>query len=142
MKKIIIPAVLFVFLSVSLSAGYVGVQGSSVTVFYEGKSPTAKWTENDDGSVSKEGTVINGEVKVYAGSGKYRMFTTFKIKDNEIEDGSYSWEYKTGEPAGAQAYKNGKLNGPFKYYYRNGKVSREGAYKEGKRDGEFKWYYD
>ncbi len=140
MKKIFI----FTVLSLGIYAscfGVAAIQTSNSMIFYDGRTKTAVWDYKDDGTVEKEGAVINGDIKVYAGAGKYRMFTTLKIKSNEIRDGAYKWQYKTGEPAGVQVYKDGRLNGEFEYFYKNGGVSRTGSYRNGRKHGDFIWYY-
>ena len=140
MKRMLILLV-FVFAASGLFAGVVAVANDWATIFYNGKEKVAEWKVNEDGSISKEGSSVSGLIKVYYGSKNERRYAEIRYNNNEIEDGIYSWKYKTGEDAGFETYKDGKLNGPFKYLYKNENTSREGGYENGIKQGEFKWYY-
>ncbi len=141
MKKIYL--ILFcIFLFKNIYCEIIGnIEGAEIN-FYNGTTKVAAWKLLPGGIFKYEGELINGEIKVYSGVKDNTIFTVYKIKNNIIQDDVYSWQYKTGERAGEEVFKNGKLNGEFKWFYKNGKVSKIGAYKDGKKDGEFKWYFE
>jgi antitoxin component YwqK of YwqJK toxin-antitoxin module len=143
MKKTIISIMLLAFAS-SLHAAFliVGAQNDAETAFFQGTTKVASWSYNADGTTDAQGTTINGEIKIYYGSGDKSRVAVFKVRENKIEDGSYTWTYKTGEPAGEESYADGKKDGPFKFLYKSGKTSKEGSYKAGKKDGVFKLYFE
>ncbi len=140
MKKIIL-LIFCVFIFKNIYCEVIGIIEGSEINFYNGITKVATWKLLSNGIFKHEGEFINGEIKMSSGEKENIITTIYKIKNNIIQDGIYSWSYKTGEPAGEEVFKNGKLNGEFKWFYKNGRVSRAGSYKDGKRDGEFKWYF-
>jgi len=143
-KTIIISAALFVLAAGSAFAlpAITGVQNDMAAAFYQGTTKVASWNFNADGSIDIQGNTINGDIKVYFSTGEKQRVVIYKINDNKIEDGIYTWTYKTGEPAGQETYNNGKRDGDFKFLYKSGKTSKEGTYKNGKKDGAIKLYYE
>ena len=123
-------------------AAMTAVQNDSQILFYAGTEKTAEWTWNPDGTVEAKGATVNGEVKVYSGKAEKQMLTTYKIRENTVEDGIYIWKYKSGESAGQETFNNGKRHGPYRFLHKNGKISKEGTYSEGKKQGLFTLYYE
>ncbi|HPD19011.1 MAG TPA: hypothetical protein PLF61_05045, partial [Candidatus Goldiibacteriota bacterium] len=117
------------------------VEGAEIS-FYDGTTKVATWRLSAAGVFKYEGELINGEIMMSSGEKENIITTVYKIKNNVIQDGIYTWKYATGEMAGEEIFSKGKLNGEFRWYYKNGKVSRTGAYKDGRKDGEFKWYFE
>lgn len=144
MKKIIMITAVIMFMIGSAYAvpAITGVQNETGAAFYQGTTKVAGWTFAADGSVEAQGATLNGVTKVYFGEGDKRRFVLYSIKENKIQDGTYSWVYKSGEPAGEETYNNGRRDGVFKLLYKSGKTSNEGVYKAGKKDGIIKLYYE
>lgn len=139
-KTLMIIAAILVY--ASSYAAIVGVQNDDEAAFYEGKTKVASWTFNADGSIDVLGNTINGDIKVLYGSKEKQRSVVYKIKDNVIQDGTYAWAFKSGEPAGEETYNSGKRDGKFKFFYKSGKTSKEGAYKEGKKNGDWRLYFE
>jgi antitoxin component YwqK of YwqJK toxin-antitoxin module len=142
-KTLIITAALMLLATAAFAVPVItGVQNETGAAFYQGTTKVAGWSFNADGSVDAEGATINGIVKIYFGEGDKRRFVLYSIKGNKIQDGTYSWVYKSGEPAGEETFNNGSREGTFKFLYKTGKTSKEGAYKNGKKEGVIKLYYE
>lgn len=145
MKKIITITTFIMLLATGLlfaAPAITGVQNDMAAAFYQGKTKVASWTYNADGSIDTMGNTITGDIKMLFGTGDKLRTTVLKIKNNKVEDGIYTWTYKTGEPAGEETYNNGRREGVFKFLYKSGKTSKEGAYKNGKKDGIIRLYYE
>jgi len=141
MKKIIF-LILYFFLIKNLYCEIsANIEGAEIN-FYNGTTKVAIWKLLSSGIFKYEGELINGDIKVFSGEKDNVISSVYKIKNNIIQDNIYEWFYKTGEKAGEEIFKSGKLNGEFKWYYKNGKVSRTGNYKDGKKHGEFKWFFE
>ena len=63
------------------------------------------------------------------------------IKDNNLEDGAYTYYFNDGTKSRELTIARGKLDGASRDYYRNGKMYEEGNFKGGDRDGLFTKYY-
>ena len=82
-------------------------------VFYTAGDPVATWIFNGNGTVFKEGIIINGPVRVY---------------------------YDNGNLFSEAYYSNGIRDGVFKQYYPDGTLMLDGFYSTGFRHGLWRSY--
>jgi len=142
-KSILFTSALLLFApALSFAALITGAQNDTEAAFFENKKKIASWTFNADGSIQALGKPVSGEIKVFFGKGDRQRFVVYKLKESVIEDGTYTWTYTTGEPAGEESFSAGRREGPFKLLYKNGKISQEGSYSKGRKNGTFKKYYE
>jgi len=81
-------------------------QQASTMVFYNGKEEVAKWIYEKDGTVTKEGKVIDGKICTFHSN----------------------WSLKSDMTA-----VNNELEGPYETYDENGALIERGVYKNGKK---------
>ncbi|PKL92004.1 MAG: hypothetical protein CVV21_04465 [Candidatus Goldiibacteriota bacterium HGW-Goldbacteria-1] len=78
----------------------------------------ASWTYKDDGTIQKEGQIINGLAEIeWEFSYAEHRYAEVVFKDNEFADGKVLWKINSGTPFLEENYKNGKLEGVVKTFY-------------------------
>jgi len=78
----------------------------------------AVWTYKNDGTIQKEGQVINGLAEIeWEFSYAEHRYAEVVFKDNEFADGKVLWKINSSTPFLEENYKNGKLDGVKKTFY-------------------------
>ncbi len=142
MKKILLCIAGVLFASAVSYAAVAAVKNETTTVFYEGTNQIAVWKTAAPEGITKTGKEIEGDIKVFFGSGDDRITTNYRIVSNAVEDGIYKWMDKEGRVIMEETFKNGLMNGPYKRYFVSGKTALSGSYLNNMKHGTFSRYYD
>lgn len=142
MKKTLLSISFSLFVCASLHAALAAVKNDVMTVFYQGTTQVAVWKSVIPDGLTKSGKEIDGDIKVYYGSGEERISTNYRINANTVEDGIYKWSDKDGKIIMEETFKNGAMNGAYKRYFSSGQTALSGNYLNDLKHGIFNSYYD
>ena len=114
--------------------------GTIEHIFYSEGRERARQTLDDSGNVLQTiGTIPDGVVKGYYGSGTVEYECTYR--GNKLE-GTVTVYYESGKVMQEWHYKDNKPNGITNWYYEGGGLMRQFDYRDGKLDGVSKKFYE
>ncbi len=146
MKKTLLLTFLFFVFSVISFAGVTSMADETkdgTRFFYRGGKEIARWYNDKDGKLVKEGEKIAGNVKMdLVNADGVTVNASYKFSNNEVAPGKYTWNYKkSGKIESVFNYIDGERTYSYKLYYDGGPLREEGSVVKKKTAGPFIQYY-